>query len=132
MFLLKNFFGGNLVFDFGLRIKELREARNMSQEALGRRVGRSKPVISSYENNLKTPPLDVLINLANVFNVSLDYLVGIKKREALYVNDLSDSQIEILKIIVNEFRENKSANRELSQHQLEILNKLIVEFLMPD
>lgn len=120
------------MFDFGLRIKELREARNMSQEALGRRVGRSKPVISSYENNLKTPPLDVLINLANVFNVSLDYLVGIKKREALYVNDLSDSQIEILKIIVNEFRENKSANRELSQHQLEILNKLIVEFLMPD
>ena len=57
------------MFDFGLRIKELREAHNMSQEALGRRVGRSKPVISSYENNIKIPPLDVLINLANVFNV---------------------------------------------------------------
>ena len=34
------------VFDFGLRIRELREACGMSQETLGKKVGRSKPVIS--------------------------------------------------------------------------------------
>ena len=64
------------MFDFGLRIRELRESRHMSQESLGRRIGRSKPVISNYENNIKYPPLEVLISIANVFNVSLDYLVG--------------------------------------------------------
>ena len=67
------------MFDFGLRIRELRESRHMSQESLGRRIGRSKPVISNYENNIKYPPLEVLISIANVFNVSLDYLVGIDK-----------------------------------------------------
>lgn len=60
------------MFDFGLRIRELRKSRNMSQEDLGRRIGRSKPVISSYENNIKIPPLDVLISISTVFNVSLD------------------------------------------------------------
>lgn len=116
------------MFDFGLRIKELREAHNMSQETLGRRVGRSKPVICSYENNIKIPPLDVLINFANVFNVSLDYLVGIDKKENLFINDLSNSQIELLKIIIEEFREKKAPNKGLSIRQQKILNLLLVEF----
>ncbi|MBQ2752742.1 MAG: helix-turn-helix transcriptional regulator [Firmicutes bacterium] len=73
------------MFDFGLRIRELRERRKMIQEELGRRIGRSKPVISSYENNIKIPPLDVLINISAVFNVSLDYLVGIDKNEMISV-----------------------------------------------
>ena len=62
----------------------------MSQESLGRRIGRSKPVISNYENNIKYPPLEVLISIANVFNVSLDYLVGIEKKDALYINNLNE------------------------------------------
>ena len=78
------------MFDFGLRIRELRESRHMSQESLGRRIGRSKPVISNYENNIKYPPLEVLISIANVFNVSLDYLVGIEKKDALYINNLNE------------------------------------------
>ena len=59
------------MFDFGLRIRELRESRHMSQESLGRRIGRSKPVISNYENNIKYPPLEVLISIANVYNVTI-------------------------------------------------------------
>ena len=92
------------MFDFGMRIRELRENRSMSQEVLGKRVGRSKPVISSYENNLKTPPLDVLINMANVFNVSIDYLVGIEQRETLSVDGLSPSQTDAIKRIIDEFK----------------------------
>ncbi len=98
------------MFDFGLRIRELRESRNMSQETLGRRVGRSKPVISSYENNLKTPPLDVLINMANVFNVSLDYLVGIEKKETVSVDGLTPSQVETVKRVIYELRDKRDRN----------------------
>ena len=87
------------MFDFGLRIRQLRESRNMSQEELGRRVGRSKPVISNYENNIKFPPLEVLISISNVFNVSLDYLVGIEKKDALYINNLNETQSNIMKLL---------------------------------
>lgn len=99
------------MFDFGMRIRELRESRSLSQEALGRRVGRSKPVISSYENNLKTPPLDVLINMANVFNVSLDYLVGIEKKETLSVDGLTSSQTDAIKRIIDEFKDKRERDR---------------------
>ena len=43
------------MFDFGQRLRELREQRHLSQEAMGKIIGRSKPVVSSYENNLKLP-----------------------------------------------------------------------------
>ena len=77
------------MFDFGLRIRELRESRHMSQESLGRRIGRSKPVISNYENNIKYPPLEVLISIANVFNVK--YNNGDVDTRAIITNDLLNS-----------------------------------------
>ena len=110
------------MFDFGLRIRELRESRHMSQESLGRRIGRSKPVISNYENNIKYPPLEVLISIANVFNVSLDYLVGIEKKDALYINNLNETLYE-------EFTDCNLKGKELSSRQQKILSLLLIEFL---
>lgn len=45
------------MFDFGLRLQELRMSRNLSQSALGKKLNRSKSVICAYENNLRIPPL---------------------------------------------------------------------------
>ena len=116
------------MFDFGLRTRELRESHHMSQEALGRRVGRSKPVISSYENNIKLPPLDVLIDMANVFNVSLDYLVGKEKTKSLNTRGLTAQQIDSLQLIIDEFREQNFANMGLTNRQIRILNDLLISF----
>ena len=115
------------MFDFGLRIRGLREKYGMSQEQLGKRVERSKSVISSYENNIKIPPLDILTKMAVIFNVSLDYLVGIDKNEMISVGGLTDKQKEILQTIVFEFKD-KSSNNGLSDRQQNILSGLIKEF----
>ena len=117
------------MFDFGLRIRELREARNMSQEALGARVGRSKPVISSYENNLKTPPVDVLVKIANVFDVSLDYLVGLDQKRNISTEGMTREQIGIMNMICLEFKEKKYRSGALSMRQQRILSDLLVQFL---
>ena len=116
------------MFDFGLRIKELREQFKMSQEELGRRVGRSKSVISSYENNLKIPPLEILTNIAVIFHVSLDYLVGIDKNEMVSVENLTKQQKKVIYTILQEFKEKSSTTDGLSERQQEILNLLMKEF----
>ena len=59
------------MFDFGNHLRMLRERYGISQEELGRRVGRAGSVISNYENNLKLPSLDVLITMSEIYNVSL-------------------------------------------------------------
>lgn len=116
------------MFDFGLRLRELRENHKLSQEQLGKKVERSKSVISSYENNLKIPPLSILVQLAVIFNVSLDYLVGIDKNEMISVSGLTTSQKEILHTLVLEFTEKSHSTDGLSVRQQSILNILMKEF----
>ena len=116
------------MFDFGLRIRELREQYKMSQERLGRKVGRSKSVISSYENNIKVPPLNILIQMAVIFNVSLDYLVGIDKNEMVSVNGLEEEQKSLVQTVVFELKDASVSSDGLTQRQQAILNGLMKEF----
>ena len=101
------------MFDFGLRLQKLRMSRNLSQEALGKKLDRSKSVICAYENNLRIPPLGVLTDIAVFFNVSLDYLVGIDKNEMVSVEGLEDRQKEIIYALINEFNAAHQTVRDL-------------------
>lgn len=58
------------------RIKELRKARGLTQEELGKRLNVQKAAISKYENGTVTPNGEVLKRLSAIFNVTTDYLLG--------------------------------------------------------
>ena len=90
--------------DFGAMLKKLRRDRGLSQVQLGELVGLSKAAISKYENAQSYPPYDVLMKLANTFKVSTDYLLGMETRRPLDVNGLTDSQLESIVRIINEYR----------------------------
>ena len=63
--------------DVAERIRNLRLERNLTQLQLARRIGVSTGTVSSYENSETNPPLDTLIKICKVFNVSADFLLGI-------------------------------------------------------
>ena len=90
--------------DLGLRLKELRKNAHMTQEAVARRVGVSKAMLSSYELESRSPSYEVLIKLASLFNVSTDYLLHIEKTNTVSVDGLSDAQLSILLALIEEFR----------------------------
>ncbi len=116
------------MFDFGLRIQQLRLSHNLSQEALGKKLNRSKSLICAYENNTATPPLDILIQLSNIFNVSLDYLVGLDKNEMVSVVGLSKAQKELVFALVNELKTQSKNYAGLTDRQQDILNRVMIEF----
>lgn len=60
----------------GKILKGLRKNQEMTQEQLAFFLNISKQSVWGYENNSVEPSLDVLIKIADRFNVSLDYLVG--------------------------------------------------------
>jgi Predicted transcriptional regulators len=62
--------------NFSERLKELRSSKGLTMEQLGKEIGSTKGTISNLENGNKKPSLDMLIKLANYFNISIDYLVG--------------------------------------------------------
>ena len=59
------------------RIKFLREEFNYTQQDLADKLNSSKSVIGLYENEMRKPSMEILIKLSEIFNCSIDYLLGI-------------------------------------------------------
>ncbi len=67
----------------GMRIKELRDEKKLTQRQLAKEIGVSNVTVMQWENGIITPKLDKLIKLSDYFGVSIDYLVGRDERETL-------------------------------------------------
>ena len=61
---------------FSERLKELRTSKGLTMEQLAKEINSTRGTISNFENENKKPSLDMLIKLADYFDVSIDYLVG--------------------------------------------------------
>ena len=60
----------------GNKIKTLRKQRGITQEQLADSIGISFQAVSKWENNQSCPDISVLPDLADVFGISVDELLG--------------------------------------------------------
>lgn len=58
-------------------LKDLRKERNLTQSEVARALNISRQVYANYENEINQPDCKMLIKLADYFEVSIDYLLGI-------------------------------------------------------
>ncbi|MBO0530365.1 MULTISPECIES: helix-turn-helix domain-containing protein [Clostridium] len=87
---------------FGDRLKELREEKGMTQEQLGKLLNITKQAVYSYEKGDNEPTIDALVKIADIFNVSLDYLLGrTKERYNLNLKDKKNKELllDLIKVI---------------------------------
>lgn len=63
---------------FAFRVKKLRKAKKLSQQELAEELGLTQTSISGIESGLRTTTIEKLILLAQFFEVSTDYLLGLK------------------------------------------------------
>lgn len=74
---------------FNERLKQLRKERNMTQKHLADLLNVSKSTISGYEAGTYQPSFEKLIQLADIFNVSLDYFyINLRMPRAEYKNGI--------------------------------------------
>lgn len=92
------------MYGLGARLKEMRKMINLSQSQVARRLNLSPGTISGYELDTKTPSLEVLSDLAILYNCSADYLLGHDKKEAISIEGLNSRQKEILNTLLLEFK----------------------------
>lgn len=59
------------------RLRELREQRRMIQAIVATKVGISQQSLSKYETDISRIKVDVLIKLAQYYNVTTDYILGL-------------------------------------------------------
>lgn len=65
-----------LANNLGKRLKNLRGKTNLTQNSIAERIGMAQSTYSLYELDQREPSFEVLKSLADVFNVSIDYLLG--------------------------------------------------------
>jgi len=59
------------------RLKDLREDNDLSQETIANVLKITRPQYSLYESGKRDIPVDLLSVLANYYNTSIDYIVGL-------------------------------------------------------
>lgn len=68
-----------MYLSFGEKIRDLREAKELNQTELGKVLNMTQRKISYIECGKFEPSIDDIKAFCNYFNVSADYLIGIKK-----------------------------------------------------
>lgn len=90
------------------RIKFLRESNNMTQSDLARQLGITRSSVNAWEQGISVPSTQYVVELARLFNVSADYLLGVDASANLNITGLNEDDVKLVYQIVNHLRKNNS------------------------
>lgn len=83
---------------FSQRIKQLRLKMNMTQKEFANSIGTTSVTISAYENDAKKPSLDIIKEIAEKFDISMDWICGLS--ETSVTENRFATYADIIKIII--------------------------------
>ncbi len=84
------------------KIKQLRQASNLTQVELAKALGVSKQCVSNWENDYIQPSIEMLIKIAEYFKVTTDYLLGLGDGVSIDVTGLTDGEIAHIRLIIDD------------------------------
>ncbi len=90
----------NCAKSLGERIKQQRKKRRLSQQQLADRLFVKQSTISGYESDQQLPSVDVLCQMAAIFDCKTDYLLGLDTRRFVCVDKLTPYQEEIIRQLI--------------------------------
>lgn len=90
------------------KIKTLREKQGLTQAELAKRLGITRSGVNAWEMGITTPSTQYVVQLAVLFKVSTDYLLGITKTASISVDGLTDREIASVVEVVQCYRERKN------------------------
>lgn len=75
------------------KIKLLREKNNLTQSALAKKLNVTRSSVNAWEMGISVPSTALLVDIAKLFHVSTDYLLGITSTASLDISGLNDQEI---------------------------------------
>lgn len=116
------------IYDFGTILQKLRKERGLTQEKLACLIHKESSIISRYEKGLQNPTFETVREFAAIFNVSMDYLAGMKHQGTLSTHGLTEEQTETIKSLVDAYRvKNAQISKKMTQEQFAVLGQITAE-----
>lgn len=114
---------------FGPNIRRLRKAMGWSQKDFAKRIGKKNSAISSYENDSQIPTLETIIEMAEVFGISVDELIYADQAETISVKNLDSTQKKLVSDLCRELVKPTNQGKHHTRNQIEIIARIHEEFL---
>ena len=86
------------------RIKALRESENITQSELAKKLGITRSSVNAWELGISVSSTQYIVELAHLFKVSTDYLLGIESTVSINATGLSEEDIKCVNYLVNHLR----------------------------
>lgn len=87
------------------RIKYLREQLGMTQARLARQLGITRSSVNAWEMGISVPSTQYIVELAHIFRVSTDYLLGVELSASVSVAGLTETDIQIVHGLILHLKE---------------------------
>lgn len=92
------------------RIKALRENKNMTQTELSKCLGITRSGVNAWEMGISVPSTQYVVELANLFHVSTDHILGVEAGRSLSIEGLTEEDIAVVHRLIEHLRgKNQSA-----------------------
>jgi len=86
------------------RIKTLREQKGLTQSMLARKIGITRSSVNAWEMGISIPSTQYLIELAKLFNVSTDYLLGQDATSTIRTDGLNEEDVRVVLELIEHLR----------------------------
>ena len=96
-----------MILNIADRIKYLRDKHGMTQTDLARKLGISRSAVNLWEMSLSSPSLSNIIEMKDIFQVSIEYLLDLSDTITVDITELSNEEREIVIRMVDCLKKNK-------------------------
>lgn len=86
------------------RIKQLREQSDLTQAALAKQLGITRSSVNAWEMGISVPSTQYVTELAGIFRVSTDYLLGVEATASVDVTGLTEEDIALVCNVISHLR----------------------------
>ena len=90
------------------KIKELRESKKISQSELAKNLGITRSSVNAWEMGISVPSTQYIVELAHIFGVSTDYLLGVKFNSIISIDGLEEKDVQLLYQIIEHLKNKNS------------------------
>ena len=87
------------------RLKKLREQNAMTQTELAKKLGITRSSVNAWEMGVSVPSTQYIVELAHIFKVSTDYLLGVETSASGSVAGLTEKDIQIIHALIAHLKE---------------------------
>lgn len=89
-----------MIIDLAPRLRQLRLEKQLRQDQVAALIGIDKSTVSAYENDLRQPSCEILVRFANLYRVSVDFLLGRNDDQTLDISGLTGTEIAMVRNLV--------------------------------